>query len=110
MVLRAARVATIPASGQSRSQGNNDSDNAAAYMRYGDGSGVSYAYWHPTRAGDPELQVSGHFRGKDIDTTVRFRFMTLIDENLGKIFGVTKAPSPHATVKMYNYADTYLED
>lgn len=110
MVLRAARVAAIPASGPSRTHGSNDADNAAAYMRYGDGSGVSYAYWHPSRKGDPELQISGQFNGEYIYTRLRFRFMTLIDESLGKIFGITRAPYPHAVVKMYNYADTYLED
>ena len=109
MVLRAARAASIPASGPSRNKGN-DLDNAQAYMLYGDSSGVSYQYWHPTYAGSPELQVSGQFKGKDIYTRVRVRFMTLLDESFGKIFGITRAPYPQAVVRMYNYSDTYLED
>lgn len=109
MVLRAARVAAIPVSGPSR---NNDSDynNATAYMRYGDSSGVSYQYWHPTAAGNPELQVRGYFNRDDLQANVRMRFMTLLDKSLGKIFGISSAPYPQANVKMYNYADTYLED
>ena len=110
MVLRAARVAAIPASGPARSKSSNDLDNANAYMRYGDSSGVSYQYWHPTHAGQPELQVSGRFEGEDLYARVRIRFMTLLDDSLGKIFGITRAPYPHAVVKMYNYADIYLED
>lgn len=109
MVLRAARVASIPASGPSR-HGGNDLDNANAYMRYGDGSGVSYQYWHPTNAGDPELQVSGQFNGENIYARVTIRFMTLLDESLGKIFGITQAPYPRSVVKMYNYSNIYLED
>lgn len=109
MVLRAARVAAIPASGRSRSQ-SKDLDNASAYMRYGDSSGVSYQYWHPTYAGDPELQVSGRFDKQNFYARVRIRFMTLIDKSLGKIFGITNSPYPNAVVKMYNYADSYLED
>ena len=110
MVLRAARVAAIPVSGPARRQSRSVSDDATAYMVYGDGSGVSYAYWHPSYKGEPELQVSGQFDGDSIYTNVKLRFMTLLDENFGKIFGIHRAPYPNAVVQMHNYAETYLED
>ncbi|MBR2633750.1 MAG: hypothetical protein IKD29_09925 [Lentisphaeria bacterium] len=111
MVLRAARVASIPASGRSRSTHRRDSiDDAKAYMVHGDGSGVSYQYWHPTNAGDPELQVSGEFDGPELHARVKIRFMTMLSSSFNKIFGITDPPDPQAVVKMYNYSDTYLED
>ena len=59
IVLRAARTAAIPASGPARNSGYAPY-NARAYMLHGDGSGVSYQYWHPTKKGDPELQYLLH--------------------------------------------------
>ena len=109
IVLRAARTAAIPASGPARNKGYAP-DNARAYMLHGDGSGVSYQYWHPSRAGEPELQVSGSFSGDDIHTRVRIRYMTMLHDSLEKLFGVTEPPDPQAVVKMYNYGKVYLED
>lgn len=109
IVLRAARTAAIPASGPARNSGYAPY-NARAYMLHGDGSGVSYQYWHPTKKGDPELQVSGEFDGDDIYAKVKIRYMTMLHDSFEKIFGVTEPPDPQATVKMYNYGKVYLED
>jgi hypothetical protein len=109
MVLRAARVAAIAASGPARNKGNA-ADNARSYMLHGDGSGVSYQYWHPSRAGEPELQVSGNFQGEDINAKVKIRYMTMLHDSLEKLFGITEPPDPQASVKMYNYGNVYLEE
>ena len=109
MVLRAARVASIPASGPSRNK-RSASENAHAYMTNGDGSGVSYQYWHPSNQGNPELQVSGFFNDEHIRTKVKIRYMTMLHDSLEKIFGIHDAPDPAAEVKMFNYAKIYLDD
>lgn len=111
IALRAARVAAIAISGGRSSTDADEESYAESYMRSGDAAGISYPYWHPQNASDPCLAVGSRRQsGETIECLVRLENMPLVHEVLGKIFGITRNPSPQAVGKTYNFSDLYLKD
>ena len=109
--LRAGRVAAIAISGGRSSTDRNEEDRAESYMQYGDASGVSYPYWHPQTRDDPYLVVaSTRLAGEEIECLTRLENMPFIHEVLGRIFGISRNPSPEATGKTYNFSNIYLKE
>ncbi|MBO5791164.1 MAG: hypothetical protein J6S54_01675 [Lentisphaeria bacterium] len=108
--LRAARVAAIAISGGRSSTYADEESHAESYMRNGDASGVSYPYWHPQSSKDPCLTVaSTRLNGETIECLTVLEQMPLVHEVLGRIFGITRTPSPRAEAKAYNFSNLYLE-
>lgn len=111
IALRGARVAAIAISGGRSSTDVDEESRAESYMRNGDGAGIAYPYWHPQSASDPCLLVASTRLGNEtVECLTRLENMPLVHEVLGKIFGITRNPSPQAEVKTYNYSNTYLRN
>ena len=111
VALRAARVAAIAISGSSVGTGDDDEYSAENYMVYGDGSGVSYQYWHPRGYKPPSLSVYGSVRdGRDyVKGHVVFRNAPLVEPALAKLFSITSPPEASATVSAHDYSKELLE-
>ena len=108
--LRAARVAAIAISGGRSSTHADEETYAENYMRHGDASGVSYPYWHPQSSQDPCLTVaSTRLGGETVECVTLLEKMPLVHEVLGRIFGITRNPSPRAEARAYNFSNLYLE-
>ena len=108
--LRAARVAAIAISGGRSSTHADEETYAENYMRHGDASGVSYPYWHPQSSQDPCLTVaSTRLGGETVECVTFLEKMPLVHEVLGRIFGITRNPSPRAEARAYNFSNLYLE-
>ena len=111
IALRAARVAAIAISGGRVSTHRDEENSAESYMRSGDASGVSYPYWHPQNREDPCLTVaSTNLRGDTIECVTVLERMPLVHEVLGRIFGISRNPSPGATGRAYNFSNIYLKE
>lgn len=109
--LRAARVAAIAISGGRSSTDSDEESRAESYMRSGDASGVAYPYWHPQGPSEPNLVVASTSFGRDtIECLTRLDNMPLVHEALGKIFGITRNPSPQAVGKAFNFSKNYLQE
>ena len=109
--LRAARVAAIAISGGRSSTDRDEETRAESYMQYGDASGVSYPYWHPQSREEPYLVVaSTRLAGEEIECLTRLENMPFIHEVLGKIFGISRNPSPQAEGRTYNFSNIYLKE
>lgn len=109
--LRAARVAAIAVSGGRSSTDADEESRAESYMRNGDGSGVSYPYWHPQGADEPNLVVaSSNLTRERIECLVQLDNMPLVHEVLGRVFGITRNPVPRAEGNAYNFSNLYLKD
>lgn len=109
--LRAARVAAIAISGGRSSTAWDEESSAESYMRNGDASGVAYPYWHPQGPAEPNLVVaSTDLSGEKIECLTRLDNMPLVHEVLGKIFGITRNPSPQAEGNAYNFSKHYFLD
>ena len=110
VALRAARVAAIAISGGGVRY-YDEEDRAQSYMQNGDGSGVSYPYWHPQNSRDPYLVVSSTaLTGEKIECRTRLRNMPLVHEAVGTVFGITRNPEPSATADAHNAAESYLRE
>ena len=108
--LRAARVAAIAISGGRSSTHADEETYAENYLRHGDASGVSYPYWHPQSSQDPCLTVaSTRLGGETVECVTLLEKMPLVHEVLGRIFGITRNPSPRAEARAYNFSNLYLE-
>lgn len=109
--LRAARVAAIAISGGHSSTHVDEETNAESYMVNGDASGVSYPNWHPQNRLDPCLTVmSTSLSGETIRCITLLENLPLVHEVLGKIFGISRNPSPRAEGKAYNFSQLYLKE
>ena len=114
VALRSARVAAISISGKSVGSGNDDENAAENYMIYGDGSGVSYDYWHPRGGKSPTLSVYSSSPLSTIDNEtmcwgrIKFHNAPLIDPAMAKMFSINNPPEPSATVYTHNYAKELL--
>ena len=109
--LRAARVAAIAISGGRSSTYADEESHAESYMQHGDASGVSYPYWHPQSAADPCLSVSSsRLTGETVKCVTTLEKMPLVHEVLGKVFGITRNPSPRAVGNAWNFSKLYLEE
>ena len=109
--LRAARVAAIAISGGRSSTDSDEESRAESYMRSGDASGVAYPYWHPQGPAEPNLVVASTSFGRDtIECLTRLDNMPLVHEALGKIFGITRNPSPQAVGNAFNFSKNYLQE
>ena len=111
IALRGARVAAIAISGGKVSTDRDEENNAENYMRSGDASGVSYPYWHPQNRRDPCLTIaSTSLNDEKIECIALLENMPLIHEVLGRVFGITRNPSPRAVGKAYNFSKIYLKE
>ena len=111
IALRAARVAAIAISGGHSSTDIDEETRAESYMRNGDAAGIAYPYWHPQGPTDPCLAVSStSLSGETIECLSRLENMPLVHEVLGKIFGITRNPSPQGKIKVYNFSTLYLNN
>ena len=109
--LRAARVAAIAISGGRSRKDSDEESYAESYMRNGDASGIAYPYWHPQTAEDPCLVVASTNLNRDkIECLTRLENMPLVHEVLGKVFGITRNPSPQAEANAYNFSKLYLKE
>lgn len=110
-VMRAARVAGIAISGRSIGAGDDDEIAAEHYMIGGDGSGVSYEYWHPRTAGkSPTLSVYGSVNGEDAVAKVVLENAPLLQPALATFLGITDPPDPSGSVRAHNYSKELLEE
>ena len=110
IALRAARVAAIPVSGSAGAGKYDEESHAANYMQYGDAAGIHYAYWHPQNPEDPCLLIgSGNLDGSTITCSTELRNMPLLNQAIGKVFGISKNPEPGATGKVWNYSKLFLK-
>jgi len=109
--LRSARVAAISISGRNTgSRGENEAD-AESYMTGGDGSGVSYEYWHPQRSSDPWLYFSGNRTPGDVaECRVRMVNMPLVVPGIAPFLGISENPEPSVKVETVNYSQIFLEE
>lgn len=109
--LRAARVAAIAISGGRSSTDSDEESRAESYMRSGDASGVAYPYWHPQGPSEPNLVVASTALGGDtVECLTSLDNMPLVHEVLGKIFGITRNPSPRAVGKAFNFSKNYFQE
>ena len=107
---RAVRVAALPVSGPSLGfRSGNELSDAQNYMVDGDKSGVWYKYWYPQRETQPEIRLSGRADADNVEASVTLRNAPLIAEQLGKLMGISRTPSPSGKSTFYNYSSVYLE-
>ena len=109
--LRSARVAAISISGRNTgSRGESEAD-AESYMLSGDGSGVSYEYWHPQRSSDPLLYFSGDpDPGSVAECRARVVNMPLVAPGIAPFLGISENPEPSVKVETVNYSQIFLEE
>lgn len=109
--LRGARVAAIAISGGRTSTNADEETDAENYMVNGDASGVSYPYWHPANLSSPCLVVaSTRLSGEVIECLTVLERMPLVHKVLGKVFGISRNPSPKAEGRAYNFSKLYLKE
>ena len=89
----------------------DDEIAAENYMVGGDGSGVSYEYWHPRgSSGSPTLSVYGSVNNDDATARVVLENAPLLEPTLAKFLSISDPPDPSASVKAYNYGKELLEE